>query len=165
SGWAGWSWSPRTSPASGRGGKTAATTCAATRGRSSGSGRTGGRRSREVGMAEFDQGIKMIAETTGRQLARAAGVPSQQWAPLESTLQVTTERLADRVFQARQGRERFVVYFEFYTTWDRDAPWDMLAKSGLLSQREKLPTVCIPVVFRKKGFRSPGGQLRLEAAG
>jgi hypothetical protein len=29
---------------------------------------------------------------------------------------VCRERLADRVFLARQGRERFAVYFEFYTT-------------------------------------------------
>jgi hypothetical protein len=73
--------------------------------------------------------------------------------------------LADRVFLARQGRQRFVVYFEFYTTWDADAPWDMLAKSGLLSQRQKLPTVCIAVVLRRRGFRTQKGQLRLKAAG
>ena len=116
-------------------------------------------------MAEFDHGIKMIAETTGRQLARLAGVVCRQWQAAESTVQVSLEKLADRVFLARQGRQRFVVYFEFYTTWDRNAPWDMLAKSGLLSQRERLPTVCIAVVLRQRGFRSPGGQLRLEAAG
>jgi hypothetical protein len=116
-------------------------------------------------MAELDQGLKQIAETAGRLLARVAGVPCRQWSPLESTLQITTERLADRVFLARQGRQRFVVYFEFYTTWDPDAPWDMLAKSGLLSQREKLPTVCIAVVLEKRRFRSPGGQLRLQVSG
>jgi hypothetical protein len=92
-------------------------------------------------------------------------VTCRRWSPLESTLQIATERLADRVFLAGQGRERFAVYFEFYTTWDRDAPWDMLAKSGLISQRERLPTVCIAVVLRPRGFRSSGGQLRLEAAG
>jgi hypothetical protein len=116
-------------------------------------------------MPEFDQGFKMIAETTGRQIARLAGVECRELAPLESTLQVTTERLADRVFLGRQRRERFAVYFEFYTTWDRNAPWDMLAKSGLISEREHLPTVCIAVVLRRQGFRSTGGGLRLEAAG
>jgi hypothetical protein len=116
-------------------------------------------------MAEFDHGIKMIAETTGRQLARLAGVECRRWQPVESTLQVSTERLADRVFQGKQGRERFLVYFEFYTTWDRDAPWEMLGKSGLLSQREKLPTRCIAVVLRQQGFRSVHGNLRLEAGG
>jgi hypothetical protein len=115
-------------------------------------------------MAEFDHGVKMIAETTGRQLARVSGVACDDWRPLESTLQITTEFLADRVFLARQGRKRFVVYFEFYTTWDDDAPWDMLAKSGLLSQREKLPTVCIAVILRRRGFRSQRGQLRLQTA-
>jgi hypothetical protein len=114
-------------------------------------------------MAEFDHGLKMIAETTGRQLALLAGVECQQWRPAESTLQLSVEKLADRVFLARQGGKRFVVYFEFYTQWDRNAPWDMLAKSGLLSQRERLPTVCIAVVLQRRGFRSSGGHLRLEA--
>ena len=41
----------------------------------------------------------------------------------------------------------------------------MLAKSGFLSQREHLPTVCLAFVFRRRGFRSTGGQPRLEAAG
>src|SRR5262249_25092956 len=88
-----------------------------------GAGRNGGGRA----VAEFDHGIKIIASTTGRQLARVAGVPCQRLEPLESTLQATTEMLADRVFLARRGRERFVVYFEFYTYWDRNAPWDLLA--------------------------------------
>jgi hypothetical protein len=116
-------------------------------------------------MAEFDHGIKIIASTTGRQLARLAGVESQAWSPLESTLQATTELLADRVFLARQGSERFVVYFEFYTTWDRDAPWDVLAKSGLLSRREKLPTRCLLFILRKAGYKEQGGQLRLAVGG
>src|SRR5205823_6533520 len=71
----------------------------------------------------------------------------------------------DRVFLARQGRRRFAVYFEFYTTWDPNAPWDMLAKSALISQREHLPTVSIAVVLQRPGFRSRGGQLRLEVSG
>jgi hypothetical protein len=116
-------------------------------------------------MAEFDHGIKMIAETAGRPLARLARVETTHWQPAESTVQVSVERLADRVFLAGQGRRRFAVYFEFYTTWDRHAPWDMLAKSGLISQRELLPTVCIAVVLRRAGFRTTGGGLRLEAAG
>ena len=116
-------------------------------------------------MAEFDHGIKIIATTIGRELARVANVKCRQWGPLESTLQATTELLADRVFLAQQGRKRFVVYFEFYTTWEPNAPWDMLAKSGLLSQREHLPTLCIAVVFRRRGFRTQNGQLRLEASG
>ena len=115
-------------------------------------------------MAEFDHGFKMIAETTGRQLARLAGVESTAWQPAESTVQ-SVEKLADRVFRAGRGRNQFMVYFEFYTTWDRNAPWDMLAKSGLISQREHLPTVCIAVVLRPGRFRSKGGQFRLEAAG
>jgi hypothetical protein len=49
-------------------------------------------------MAEFDHGVKKIAQTTGRQLARVAGVRCRAWQTLESTLQITTELLADRVF-------------------------------------------------------------------
>ena len=78
------------------------------------------------------------------------------WRPAESTVQ-SVEKLADRAFVAGRGRERFVVYFEFYSTWDAAAPWEMLAKSGLLSQREHLPTVCIAVVLQRKRFRSRGG--------
>jgi hypothetical protein len=85
--------------------------------------------------------------------------------PLEGTLPSTTELLADRAFRASRGRERFVVYFEFYTRWDRHAPWDMLAKSGLLSHRLRLPTVCLAFVLHRRGFRPQGGQMRLEAAG
>jgi hypothetical protein len=116
-------------------------------------------------MAEFDHGIKQITDTSARELARVAGLACRRLTPLEGTLPATTELLADRAFRASRGRERFVVYFEFYTRWDRHAPWDMLAKSGLLSQRLRLPTACLAFVLLPRGFRSPGGQLRLEVAG
>jgi hypothetical protein len=99
----------------------------------------------------------------GRELARVAGVECRRLQPVESTLPRTTEMLADRAFRASRGRERFGLYFEFSTRWDRNAPGDMLAKSGFLSHREHLPTVCVTFVFLRRGFRSPGGQLRLEA--
>lgn len=116
-------------------------------------------------MAEFDHGVKRITDTSARELARVAGVACERLRPLEGTLPSTTELLADRAFLASRGRERFVVYFEFYTRWDRHAPWDMLAKSGLLSRRLRLPTVCLAFVLLPRGFRSQGGQLRLEVAG
>ena len=116
-------------------------------------------------MAELDHGIKRITDTAARELARVAGLACERMRPLESTLPSTTELLADRAFRASRGRERFIVYFEFYTRWDRHAPWDMLAKSGLLSQRLRLPTVCLAFVLFPRGFRSQGGQFRLEAAG
>jgi hypothetical protein len=116
-------------------------------------------------MAAFDHSIKRITDTSGRELARVAGVECQRLRPVESTLPRTTEKLADRAFRASRGRERFVLYFEFYTYWDRNAPWDMLAKSGLLSEREHLPTVCLAFVLVRRGFRSLGGQVRLEALG
>jgi hypothetical protein len=116
-------------------------------------------------MAEFDHDIKLITNTTGRELARVAGVACSRLQPLESSLPATMELLADRVFRASRGRERFVLYFEFYTRWDRNAPWDMLAKSGLLSRREHLPTVGLAFIFQRRGFRSVNGQLQLEVGG
>ena len=116
-------------------------------------------------MAQFDHAIKQIAETTGRPLARIAGVECTEWAPLESSLPATVEKLADRAFRASQGEASFVVYFEFYTTWDAAAPWDILGKSGMLSQREHLPTVCIVVVFQPKGYKPQNGRIQLEAVG
>jgi len=116
-------------------------------------------------MAQPDHGIKEIADAAGRQLARLARLECSRWGPLESTLPATTELLADRVFLARQGRQRFMVYFEFYARWERQVPWDMLAKSGLLSKRVHLPTVCIPIVFKARGYRPLKGTFRLAAAG
>ena len=115
-------------------------------------------------MAEFDHDIKLITDRSARELARAAGLRCGRLTPLEGTLPATVELLADRAFRASRGRERFVVYFEFYARWDRNAPWDMLAKSGLLSQRLRLPAVCLAFVLLPQGFRSQGGQLRLEFA-
>jgi hypothetical protein len=112
-------------------------------------------------MAEFDHGVKLLAQTSGRQLARVAGVICREWTPLESTVQVTAERLADRVFRARRGRRRFVVYLEFYTVWDRAALWDLLLKSSMLSNRERLPTMTLVFILRPRGYRRQRGQFRL----
>jgi hypothetical protein len=72
-------------------------------------------------MPDFDAGFKIVAHHVGRQLAELAGVVGQQWEPMVSEVQAT-ERLADRAFRARRGRERFVVYMEAYTRWSRSAP-------------------------------------------
>src|SRR5438309_9592660 len=91
-------------------------------------------------MPAADAAFKIAARVSGRQLAAMAGVPCDWWAPAVSEVQ-TTERLADRVFRARRGQQRFLVYMEAYTSWKTSAPWSVLAKSGLLSERERLPTV------------------------
>ena len=44
-------------------------------------------------------------------------------------------------------------------------PWDILGKSGMLSQREHLPTVCIVVIFQPKSYTRQNGRIQLEAAG
>ena len=116
-------------------------------------------------MAEFDHGTKRIAEASGQKLARIAGVDCATWEPLESTLPVTVELLADRAFLASDATGGFVVYFEFFTTWDGETTWDILAKSGLLSRREKLPTVCVVVVLQPERHKPQNGRIQLEAAG
>src|SRR5207253_4814945 len=111
-------------------------------------------------MPAADAGFKIAARVSGRQLAAVAGVSCDSWARAVSEVQ-TTERLADRVFQARRGEHRFLVYMEAYTYWKASAPWSMLSKSGLLSERERLPTVSVVYILRPRGYRPQGGQFRL----
>jgi hypothetical protein len=111
-------------------------------------------------MPAADAGFKIAARVSGRQLATIAGVSCDSWAPAVSEVQ-TTERLADRVFKARRGRHRFLVYMEAYTSWKASAPWSILAKSGLLSERERLPTVSVVYVLRQRGYRPQGGNFHL----
>src|SRR5438552_13769269 len=115
-------------------------------------------------MPDYDAGFKIVAREAGPQLSRLAGMPSQEWEPISDTLQ-TTERLADRAFRARHGAERFVVYMEAYTRWQRSAPWNVLAKSALLSERERLPTLTLVFILLPRGYRAQNGQFRLEIAG
>lgn len=115
-------------------------------------------------MPDYDVGFKIVARQAGPQLSRLAGMLCQEWQPIGDTIQ-TTERLADRAFRARHGRERFVVYLEAYTRWHASAPWNMLAKSALLSERERLPTVTLVFILLPRGYRAQNGQFRLQVAG
>ena len=115
-------------------------------------------------MTDYDGGFKIVARHSGRQLSEVAGVPCEEWEPIGDTLQ-TTERLADRAFRARRGGERFVVYLEAYTEWEKDAPWNMLAKSGLLSERERLPRLSLLFVLRRRRYKAMQGQFRLAVSG
>src|ERR1700731_4494206 len=90
----------------------------------------------ETHMAEFDAGFKIVARHSGPGLTRLAGVALQNWEAVGDPLQ-TTERLADLVFRARNGDQRFLVYMEAYTRWVESAVWSVLAKSGLLSERDR----------------------------
>ncbi len=101
-------------------------------------------------MAEYDHGFKIAARHAGTGLPRLAGIAVQRWEAIGDTLQ-TTERLADRAFRARNGDRRFVVYVEAYTNWVESAPWSVLAKSGLLSERERLPTRSLIFVLLPEG--------------
>jgi hypothetical protein len=111
-------------------------------------------------MPASDSGFKIAARVSGRQLATLADVQCDQWTPIVSEVQ-TAERLANRDFRAQRGRKRFVVYMEAYTYWTPSAPWSVLSKSGLLSERERLPTVSLVYILRPRGYRPQGGQFRL----
>jgi hypothetical protein len=112
-------------------------------------------------MPDYDAGFKIVARVAGRQLGELAGVRCQQWEPLGGEVQAT-ERLADRAFRARRGRQRFVVYMEAYTRWAHAAPWSVLAKSGLLSERERLPTLSLIYVLLPRGYRAQRGTFALR---
>jgi len=111
-------------------------------------------------MPAADAGFKIAARISGRQLAEVGGLACDAWVPAVSEVQ-TTERLADRVFHARRGKQRFVVYMEAYTRWKAAAPWSVLAKSGMLSERERLPTVSLVYILRRRGYRPQRGHFRL----
>jgi hypothetical protein len=66
-------------------------------------------------------------------------VDCQRLQPLESTLPRMTEMLAHRAFRVRRGRERFVLYFEFYTYWDRDeAIAEVLGRPAAVVRRKRI---------------------------
>ena len=111
-------------------------------------------------MPAYDAGFKIVARVSGRALSMWGGIHCQQWEPLGGEVQAT-ERLADRAFRARDGRERFVVYMEAYTRWSKSAPWSVLAKSGLLAERERLPVESLIYVLLPRGYRPQGGTFQL----
>ena len=115
-------------------------------------------------MPAFDSGFKIAARTSGRQLADIVMSPVDEWLQVVSEVQ-TAERFADRAFRARRGSEWFVVYFEAYTHWRKEAPWNLLAKSGLLSERERLPTLCLVFILRPRGYKPQHGRVQLKVEG
>lgn len=112
-------------------------------------------------MAAFDHGFKIVAHQAGQGLSRMGGITCQRWEPIGDTLQ-TTERLADRAFRAERNGRRFVVYMEAYTWWLESAVWSLLAKSGMLSERERLPTCSLIFILSPEGYHPQHGQFRLE---
>jgi hypothetical protein len=112
-------------------------------------------------MPIYDSGFKIVARHGGRYLAQIGRVAVDAWQPIVSELQ-TTERLADRAFRARRGKERFVVYMEAYTVWTSDAPWSILAKSTLLAERERLPVRSLVYILQPRRYRPQGGRFRLS---
>jgi len=115
-------------------------------------------------MPDYDAGFKIVARAAGRELAELAGVHCEQWEPIGGEVQAT-ERLADRAFRAQAGGEKFVVYMEAYTRWQASAPWSVLSKSSLLSERERLPTLSLIYVLLPHGYQPQGGRIRLAVGG
>ncbi len=115
-------------------------------------------------MPDYDVGFKIVARAAGPRLPRVGGVVCDRYEPIGGEVQAT-ERLADRAFRAWSGKEQFVVYMEAYTRWQASAPWSVLAKSGLLSERERLPTVALVYVLLPKGYHSQRGRIHLCVGG
>ena len=115
-------------------------------------------------MPDYDAGFKIVARAAGPRRPQMAGIVCDKYEPIGGEVQAT-ERLADRAFRAQSGEERFVVYMEAYTRWQEAAPWSILVKSGLLSERERLPTVSLVYVLLPRGYRSQRGRIRLSANG
>jgi hypothetical protein len=115
-------------------------------------------------MAELDHSFKIAAHNNGRELCWLRGVRPDVWEPISDTVQ-TTERLADRAFRAQQNGVRFVVYFEAYTAWRNSFRWNILAKSGLLSEREQAPTRTFVFILTEEGYHDQGGTFRAEVEG
>lgn len=115
-------------------------------------------------MPDIDRGFKAMSRRAGRALARFADLRCDDWQPIVSEVQMA-ERFADRAFQARQGRERFVVHFEAYTRWDRHVPWNLLVKAAMLSERERLPTRTVVFILRPRDYRPLGGRFVLQVGG
>src|SRR5215831_6580820 len=115
-------------------------------------------------MPDMDSGFKIVARAAGPELPRISGIRCDKYEPIGGEVQ-TAERLADRAFRAQSGTESFVVYMEAYTRWQESVPWSILAKSGLLSERERLPTLSLLYVLLPRGYRSLRGRFHLRAAG
>ena len=111
-------------------------------------------------MADFDGGFEIVARSSGAGLSRLGGISVDRWEPIGDTVQ-TTERLADRAFRGKHGESRFVVYMEAYTRWVESARWSVVAKSGLLSERERLPTRSLIFILTPQGYHEQGGTSRL----
>jgi hypothetical protein len=116
-------------------------------------------------MPAADHGFKIIARDGAAGLARLAGLNVTELEPVESTVQTTAERLADRVFATGRGRNRFLVYMEFVTTWDQRILWPLLSKTGLLAEAERLPVKTLVFILQPRGYQSQNGTFRLEVAG
>jgi hypothetical protein len=115
-------------------------------------------------MAELDHSFKIAAHNNGREMCWLRGVRPDVWEPISDTIQ-TTERLADRAFRAEQNGHRFVAYFEAYSSWRNNFRWNILAKSGLLSEREQAPTRTFLFLLTPEGYHDQGGSFQAEIEG
>lgn len=115
-------------------------------------------------MPDYDAGFKIAARESGREIAELGGVHCDTWEPITGEVHAA-ERLADRAFRASYLGEDFLVYMEAYTRWEAKAPWSILAKSGLLSERERLPCVSLAYILLPHGYHPQDGTFRLTVEG
>src|SRR2546430_46711 len=115
-------------------------------------------------MAELDIGFKLAAHSSGRELCRLRAIIPQVWEPIGDTLQ-TTERLADRAFRAEENGERFTVSFEASSSWRPDYGWNTQAKSALLAERDRTPTLTLLFFLRPDGYTPMAGTFRQTVRG
>jgi hypothetical protein len=109
-------------------------------------------------MHVYDSGFKIAARASGRELAEAAGLSCSRLRPIVSEVQIAERR----AFRATCNGQRCVVYFEAYTHWPKHALWNVQAKAGLLSERERLPTLTVLYILRPRGYPELNGEFLLE---
>ena len=70
-------------------------------------------------MQETDIAFKYLNRHGGHAMTQElGGVPCDRLKPIEGEVQAVT-RLEDRAFIATHDKEKFVVYMEAYTRWDK----------------------------------------------
>lgn len=108
-------------------------------------------------VADLAAGFKIIASSSGQALTQLAGLVCQNWSPLPAD--------DGTAFRVTSGEDVFIVHMEAFTRWDERALWKMLARTGELSERERMPTLCILFALLPAGYEPQGGQFRLSVGG
>jgi len=107
-------------------------------------------------VADWAAGFKIIATHAGQALTQLAGLVCQQLEPLPD------QGNGPLVFRAQENEQNFIATLEGFLHWDERVLWSMLARSSALSERERLPTLCLLYILFPGSYRPLGGQFRLR---